>query len=75
VDVKKLYPDAELPSFDILEHTTNRFVMNYKSARGLGDLCEGLIEECLVHFDKPATISRRLIAEDPITIIEFTIQA
>jgi len=75
VDVQKLYPDAELPNFDILEHTKDRFVINYKSARGLGDLCEGLIEECLIHFNKPATITRRLIAEKPITIIEFALQA
>lgn len=74
VDVKKLYPDAELPTFEILEHTKDRFVMNYKSARGLGDLCEGLIEECLEHFNKPATITRKLVAQEPITVIEFTLQ-
>lgn len=75
VDVQKLYPDAELPSFEVLEHSRERFVMNYKSARGLGDLCEGLIEECLLHFNTPATISREPISEDPVTIIKFSIQA
>jgi len=75
VDVKKLYPDAELPTFEILEHSHDRFVMNYKSARGLGDLCEGLIEECLLHFGKPASISRELKSEDPVTVIQFTLQA
>ena len=75
VDVKKLYPDAELPTFEILEHSPDRFVMNYKSARGLGDLCEGLIEECLLHFGKPASISRELKSEDPLTVIQFTLQA
>ena len=75
VDVKKLYPDAELPTFEILEHNQDRFVMNYKSARGLGDLCEGLIEECLLHFKKQASISRELKSEDPVTVIQFSLQA
>lgn len=73
VDVKKLYPDAELPSFDILEKTPTRFKMHYKSSRGLGDLCEGLIQACLDHFGETAELTRRPIASDPITIIEFTL--
>ncbi len=73
VDVKKLYPDAELPSFDIIEHTDKKFVMLYKSSRGLGDLCEGLIQGCLEHFGQKAAIGRRPIATEPVTIIEFTL--
>lgn len=74
VDVQKLYPDAELPNFDILEHKPSRFVMNYRSSRGLGDLCEGLIQACLDHFGENATIKRKPIASTPVTIIEFTLE-
>jgi len=74
VDVKKLYPDAELPSFDIIEHTPDKFVMLYKSSRGLGALCEGLISGCLAHYGETAKITSKQIASDPITKIEFTLQ-
>lgn len=74
VDVRKLYPDAELPSFDTLVHTPDRFVMKYESSRGLGALCEGLIRGCLDHFGETAEIKSKLISSDPVTQIEFTLQ-
>lgn len=74
VDVKKLYPDAQLPSFDIIENTKTRFVMDYKSSRGLGDLCEGLIQGCLDHFEESASIKRTPISTSPITIIRFELE-
>lgn len=74
VDVKKLYPDAELPSFKVLEHTETRFVIIYESTRDLGDLCEGLIKGCLDHFDVDATITRRPIRTNPISSTEFTLE-
>ena len=73
VDVRKLYPDAELPSFICLEHTKDKYVMIYRSSRGLGDLCEGLIEGCLNYFGETATIQRQFISEKPVTEIEFTL--
>jgi hypothetical protein len=43
VEVRKLYPDAELPSFTVEERTPTRLVMVYRSPRRMGDLAEGLI--------------------------------
>ena len=43
VEVRKLYPDAELPSFDVTERTATRMVMEYRSPRRMGPLAEGLI--------------------------------
>ncbi len=74
VDVKKLYPDAELPSFETVEHKADRFVMLYKSSRGLGDLCVGLIEGCMEHFGEKGQISKRDLEAEPETVIEFTIR-
>lgn len=74
VDVRKLYPDAELPSFEMLEHTEKRFVMIYKSSRGLGDLCEGLIEGCMDHYGEEGEIKQELLTREPITQIKFTIE-
>ena len=43
VEVRKLYPDAELPSFKVEQRTPTRLVMQYRSPRRMGDLAEGLI--------------------------------
>jgi hypothetical protein len=43
VEVRKLYPDAELPSFKVAARTATRLVMDYRSPRRMGDLAEGLI--------------------------------
>jgi hypothetical protein len=44
VEVRKLYPDAELPTFAVAERTPTRIVLDYRSPRRLGHLSEGLIE-------------------------------
>ncbi len=74
VDVRKLYPDAELPTFEMIDHTDKKFVMIYKSSRGLGDLCEGLIEGCLEHYGEEGVITQELLSKDPMTQIKFTIE-
>lgn len=38
VEVKKLYLDAQLPSFETIEITKNSIVMDYTSCRSLSDL-------------------------------------
>lgn len=64
VEVKKLYPDAELPHFDI-EHTEpNTLVMDYHSTRKMSDLAYGLIEACLEHFGEDASILQKAINDD-----------
>lgn len=50
VEVKKLYPDAELPRFEVLEQSPDFLHLVYRSDRHLGDLAEGLIEACIEHF-------------------------
>ncbi len=43
VEVRKLYPDAELPTFKPVERSATRLVMDYYSPRALGHLSEGLM--------------------------------
>lgn len=43
VEVRKLYPDAELPSFAVEERTPRRMVIVYRSPRHMAALSEGLI--------------------------------
>jgi hypothetical protein len=72
VQVKKLYPDAILPSFKILEKTDKRIVMEYSSERKMGDLAVGLIRGCLKHFGEEATIKKELIVDDG-SVVKFTV--
>lgn len=59
VEVRKLYPDAELPQFECSRpNSTDELHMIYKSSRHFEDLCEGLIVGCLKHFQSKATIQR-----------------
>ncbi|MCI4668755.1 MAG: heme NO-binding domain-containing protein [Bacteroidia bacterium] len=58
VEVRKLYPDAELPSFDIKQLNPSTLEMNYSSERGMADFAHGLIEGCLNHFGEEMKVDR-----------------
>lgn len=57
VEVKKLYPDAQLPFFDCYR-TEDKLVMNYKSERAMADLAHGLMEGCFEHFNEKIAVER-----------------
>jgi len=54
-EVRRLYPDAELPHFDIVR-SDDQIVMHYQSQRPLADFARGLIEGCLLHFAMAADV-------------------
>ena len=58
VEVRKLYPDAELPSFECQSEGEDELVMTYRSPRGLADLAEGLMAECALHYGERVSITR-----------------
>lgn len=58
VEVRKLYPDAELPSFETTEVSPNRLQMIYRSPRCLGDFAQGLMEGCFAHFKEEVAVAR-----------------
>ncbi|WP_430909532.1 heme NO-binding domain-containing protein [Maribacter sp. 2-571] len=64
VHVKKLYPDAELPEFKILEKTDTSISMVYCSSRGLYRLAQGLMEKAFEHFNQTSEISYELLKDD-----------
>lgn len=55
-EVLKLYPDAELPSFDVERYEDGLLVMVYKSKRKMGTFALGLIKGCLDHFNEKAEV-------------------
>ncbi len=59
VEVRKLYPDAELPSFDYVKDDASQSLeMRYDSARPFADLAEGLILACIEHFGNEMHVRR-----------------
>ena len=50
VEVKKLYPDAQLPAFEYDRTNRQQLIMTYHSSRPFALLAEGLIDGCLAHF-------------------------
>lgn len=63
VQVKKLYPDAELPSFDYRQKD-DEIILDYKSPRPLAAVAQALIGACIKHFQTKEQIVSSEIAED-----------
>lgn len=59
VEVRKLYPDAELPSFATTRGGPGELTMEYSSARPLVPFCHGLIEACLGVFKAEGDVTLR----------------
>jgi len=57
VEVRKLYPDAELPEIEVLERTPEHLRLVYRSSRHLSDLAIGLIEQAATYFGTHATVT------------------
>jgi hypothetical protein len=58
VEVRKLYPDAELPKLDCTRPSEREMTIIYRSPRGFGDLAAGLMAGCIAHFEAPISVSR-----------------
>ena len=74
LEVLKLYPDAELPSFDCEKPEPGTMIMTYRSKRNMADLAEGLILACIEHFDEPLIVKKEVGQEIPPET-RFTIMA
>ena len=64
VEVKKIYPEAELPTFEIEEKTENSLVMIYKSSRAMHHFGLGLMNKTFEHFNSTASIVLEKIKEN-----------
>jgi len=73
VEVQKLYPDAELPSFNYEEVTPERLVMLYQSRRPFADLAEGLIQGCIAHYGEAIELRRDDLELGAMNRVRFTL--
>ncbi len=71
VEVRKLYPDAELPHFQPEAGQGPGLNIIYSSARPLGDFARGLILGCIAHYGEPIDVSWEDLGPVPMTRVRF----
>ena len=64
VEVRKIYPDAELPTFEVIEKTDNSLILIYTSSRAMHHFGLGLMNKTFEHFNSSASIVLEKIKED-----------
>ena len=74
VEVRKLYPDADLPSFSHEFPGPNELRLLYESERGLADLAEGLLLGCFDHFQEQVELQREDLSNGAGTRVAFTMR-
>ncbi len=72
VEVRKIYPDAELPTFEIVEKAEDSLTMIYKSSRAMSSFGLGLMNKTFAHYNTNAEILLEHIKEDG-TEVKFSI--
>lgn len=71
VEVRKLYPEAELPRFDYITPSPGTLEMTYRSSRPFADLAEGLIQGCIRYYGENVDVKREDILENSGTAVRF----
>lgn len=74
VEVRKLYPDAELPTFSHSLIDETHLELEYRSRRAMGDFAEGLMMGCAEYFGDNIVILRRDLSNGDGTCIQFTLE-
>tara|TARA_B110000046_G_C13010557_1_gene406470 strand:+ start:771 stop:1313 length:543 start_codon:yes stop_codon:yes gene_type:complete len=73
IEVKKIYPNAQLPLFIVLEKRADFLVMIYKSSRAMHHFGLALMNKTFEYFNATATIEIEKIKEDG-TEVKFIIK-
>jgi hypothetical protein len=74
VEVRKLYPDAEFPSFKTHIRNGSRLEIDYRSCRPLAPLAEGLILGASDYFREPVSVDQRRHEDPDGSFVRFTIR-
>jgi hypothetical protein len=73
VEVRKLYPDAELPALSVATRGADQMTLDYRSARGLEALAEGLIEATSAYYREPVSMVMDRMSDAQGAFVRFTI--
>jgi hypothetical protein len=71
VEVGKLYPDAELPSFEYDTSQPGCLHLTYRSSRPFAALAEGLIRGCVAHYGEVVDIAVEDLSDGTGTAARF----
>lgn len=72
-EVRKLYPDAELPSFQVQSRTATQLVLHYYSCKPLADLAVGVIKGASKHLGEVVQVRHRPVADPKGAYVRFEI--
>jgi Haem-NO-binding len=74
VEVRKINPEAELPSFTFPATTEGSLDVVYQSSRPFADLAHGLISASIAHFKESLEIIRTDLEGEPNTHAMFSLR-
>lgn len=63
LEVRKIYPDAELPRFEVVEQIGNKLTLLYYSSRCMYAFGLGLMEKAFEHYGRNASITTQKLNE------------
>ena len=72
-EVRKLYPNAELPMFETDRISENHLIMDYESSGPFADLAHGMIMGASDHFKNKLEVSREDIQADGMYKTRFEV--
>ena len=72
IEVLKIYPDAELPTFEVISKSKNSLILIYKSSRAMYYFGLGLMSKTFDYFNSSAEIVIEKLKEDG-TEVKFII--
>lgn len=68
VEVKKLYPDADLPRFETIKKEENSLTLIYQSNKKLEAFAHGLMVACGRFFNEKLDVNYDVISEEPYQV-------
>lgn len=72
-EVKKLYPEAELPKFECCRTSEGTLTMLYRSNRSMSDLARGLIQGCVCYFNENIEVTQEDLSRGTGSVVKFVL--
>ena len=72
-EVRKLYPDAELPSFQVESRNDQTLILRYRSCKPLADLAVGVIQGAADHVGEKVAVTHRPMTDSGGTYVRFDV--
>ena len=72
-EVRKLYPDAELPSFRVESRDDRTLVLRYFSCKPLADLAVGVIKGAAAHLGEDITVKHWPVTDGTEAYVRFEV--